>query len=93
MTEKSIVDQNRRVKTGGRKAGTPNKVTAQLKEDILAALSGAGGIDYLQQVAGSHPAAFLSLIGKVLPMTVEGPGADGAHVFTVIERRIVKAGS
>lgn len=93
MTNESIVEQNRRVKTGGRKAGTPNKVTAQLKEDILSALAGAGGVDYLQNVANSHPAAFLSLIGKVLPMTVEGTGKDGEHVITVIERRIVKAGS
>jgi hypothetical protein len=30
-------------------------------------------------------------VGKVLPMTVQGPGADGALVFKVIERRIVKA--
>lgn len=78
-----------RPKTGGRKAGTPNKVTALLKEDILNALTNVGGAQYLEQVAMSHPPAFLSLIGKVLPMTIQGPGESGA--FTVIERRIVKA--
>jgi hypothetical protein len=89
MTEKSIVDQSRRAKTGGRKAGTPNKVTAQLKEDILSALDGAGGVDYLQRVADSHPAAFLSLIGKVLPMTIAGAGPNGEHMFTKIVVEII----
>jgi hypothetical protein len=59
-------------KTGGRKAGTPNKMTAELKDMILKALDGAGGVGYLQEVAASHPPAFLSLVGKVLPMTIAG---------------------
>jgi hypothetical protein len=61
-----------KVKTGGRKAGTPNKVTAELKDMILTALDDAGGVKYLEAVATSHPAAFLSLVGKVLPMQVSG---------------------
>lgn len=71
------------VKTGGRKAGTPNKVTKELKETILAALDEVGGVDYLKQTAASHPAAFLSLIGKVLPMQINGSGAGGEHIHRV----------
>lgn len=71
MNDKSIVEGSR-PKTGGRKAGTPNKMTAELKEMILQALDGAGGVEYLQGVAVSHPPAFLSLVGKVLPMTISG---------------------
>jgi hypothetical protein len=79
------------VRTKSRK-GVPNKVTAELKGMILEALDKAGGVAYLLDCALNEKTqgAFLSLIGKVLPMTVQGPGADGAHVFTVIERRIVK---
>jgi hypothetical protein len=72
----------------------PNKVTKELKDMILTALDNAGGVDYLQERA-SDPrtaSAFLTLVGKVLPMTVQGAGPDGAHVFKVIERRIVHAG-
>ena len=78
-------------KRGSRK-GVPNKATAELKGMILEALDQAGGVAYLLECALNEKTqgAFLSLIGKVLPMTVQGPGADGAHVFTVIERRIVK---
>lgn len=71
------------VKTGGRVAGTPNKVTAELKETILKALDNAGGVAYLERTANSHPAAFLSLVGKVLPMTIAGEGKDGALIVEI----------
>ena len=57
-------------KTGGRKKGTPNKVTGQLKEMILQALDGAGGVEYLKARAVDTPNAFLSLVGRVLPLQV-----------------------
>ena len=77
----------------GRKKGVPNKATKELKDMILSALDGAGGVDYLQERACDPrtASAFLTLVGKVLPMTVQGPGEGGEHVFRVIERRIVKA--
>jgi len=77
----------------GRPKGMPNKATAQLKDMILTALNGAGGAEYLEARANDPrtASAFLSLIGKVLPMTIQGPGEDGEHRFTVIERRIVKS--
>lgn len=71
----------------------PNKNTAQLKEMILQALENSGGVEYLERKANDPrtAAAFLSLIGKVLPMTIQGPGENGEHAFTVIERRIVRS--
>lgn len=56
----------------GRPAGTPNKVSAQLKDMILQALSDAGGVAYLQAQAEKNPGPFLSLVGKVLPLQVTG---------------------
>ena len=57
---------------GGSRKGIPNKNTAALKEMILGALAGAGGVKYLQARAEDPrtAAAFLGLVGKVLPMTV-----------------------
>ncbi len=63
----------KRQKTGGRKKGTPNKLTAPLKEAILMAAEGAhegGMVAYLTDVAKSNPPAFLALLGKVLPTTL-----------------------
>jgi hypothetical protein len=59
-------------KTGGRQKGTPNKVTGAVKDMILSALDNAGGIKYLERQAKENPAAFMTLIGKVLPMQVTG---------------------
>lgn len=54
----------------GRKKGVPNKVTGALKDMILTALDDAGGVDYLKKQATENPTAFLTLVGKVLPMQV-----------------------
>lgn len=59
-------------KTGGRQPGTPNKVTTEVKEMILMALAGAGGVDYLIARAQDTPGPFLALVGKVLPLQVTG---------------------
>jgi hypothetical protein len=67
-------------KTGGRKPGTPNKITASLKEMILSALDGVGGEEYLKEQATKNPTAFMSLIGKVLPMDITHGGDVGITV-------------
>ena len=59
-------------KTGGRQKGTPNKINAELKEMILGALDEAGGQAYLVQQAKENPTPFLTLLGKVLPTTING---------------------
>ena len=59
-------------KTGGRQKGSLNKTTAQLKDMVLQALAESGGVDYLKQTAIEHPAAFMTLLGKVLPLQVTG---------------------
>jgi hypothetical protein len=67
----------------GRPKGIPNKLSGDVKNMILAALEGAGGVNYLKEQAQSNPTAFMTLVGKVLPMTVAGSGTDGEHKFTV----------
>lgn len=59
-------------KTGGRKAGVPNRVPAALKEMILQALENKGGVEYLERQAENEPVAFMSMLGKVLPLTLSG---------------------
>ena len=66
--------------TGGSRKGKPNRVTKELKEMILTALDGAGGVEYLQGQAKDNPVAFLTLIGKVLPLTVKHSGEVGMTV-------------
>lgn len=70
-------------KTGGRQKGSPNKVTKQLKDMILDALDESGGVEYLKKTAIDHPAAFLTLVGKVLPLQVTGDGG-GPLVLNIL---------
>lgn len=72
-------------KTGGRTKGTTNKVTADVKAMILSALDEAGGASYLLTQAKTNPNAFLTLVGKVLPMTVAGDPANPLATVTRIE--------
>ena len=68
----------------GRPKGVPNKSTKALKDMILAALDTVGGPSYLVAQASANPTAFLTLIGKVLPMTVVGdPDAPIKHKVTI----------
>lgn len=61
---------------GGRKPGTPNKITADLKNAIMNAFDKAGGESYLAKIAAKHPQVFCALLGKVLPTQITGK--DGA---------------
>jgi Family of unknown function (DUF5681) len=60
----------------GRPKGAQNKTTTALKDAILVAGEQAGGeaglVGYLRNMATTNPSAFLSLLGKVLPMTLAG---------------------
>jgi hypothetical protein len=78
---------------GGSRKGIPNKVGVELKDMILGALDKAGGLDYLAERAADPrtASAFLTLVGKTLPLTVKGPGANGEHTFQKIIVEIVKA--
>jgi len=75
------------VKTGGRVKGTPNKLTADMREMIRAALDGVGGIAYLIEQARENPTAFLTLVGKIVPSVTTLSGDPDAPIYqkTIIE--------
>ena len=73
-------------KTGGRQKGTPNKITALLKDEILQAADTAhpeGRVGYLREQAVQNPTAFLTLLGQVLPMQVTGAD-DGPVIIEIV---------
>ncbi len=71
------------VKRGGRKAGTPNKMPLALRQMITGALDDAGGQAYLARQAVENPAAFLALLGKILPREVRAEVA-ATHVVSAL---------
>jgi len=58
----------------GRPKGARNKLSADVRVMILGALNNVGGIEYLARQAEKNPAAFMTLLGKVLPLEVAGDG-------------------
>lgn len=57
---------------GGSRKGIPNKSTALVKDMVSQALEGVGGADYLKRQAEANPAAFMTLVGKLIPVQVGG---------------------
>lgn len=72
----------------GRPKGSRNVITKALKDLILGALEDAGGQAYLAEQAGKNPTAFLSLIGRVLPLQIKEGGSDPVMPKTVYHDRI-----
>ena len=65
-------------KRGGRAKGTPNKLTRTIKQAIEKAFEDVGGPAYLAKMAMEQPAAFMTLLGKVLPTQLEHSNPDGS---------------
>ena len=70
---------------GGRQKGTPNKLNSDIKEMVLGALSDVGGREYLAARAIDTPAAFLTLVGKILPLQLVSDGSGSNHLHFHLE--------
>lgn len=64
----------------GRKKGSSNKATAEIKDMIRNALDLAGGERYLLEQARENPTAFLNLVGKIIPKDLNVGGQEGNPV-------------
>ncbi|WP_273719265.1 MULTISPECIES: hypothetical protein [Bartonella] len=76
----------------GRVKGVPNKTTRLLKEAVLKAAERAGKkygddglISYLEKQAIRCPAAYLGLLGKVLPLQVTGEDGGAIKMIGRVE--------
>ena len=71
----------------GKPKGAVNKQGALIRDMIAKALDQAGGVEYLARTAETHPAAFLALVGKVMP--VQLTGEDGGPLSHSLEVRFI----
>jgi hypothetical protein len=58
-------------------------MTRVLKDMVLQALDDAGGQQYLVEQASKNPVAFMTLLGKVLPLQVAGAEDGPIHLSVV----------
>lgn len=70
-------------KTGGRTAGTPNKVTKSAREAFALAFDGLGGADALTSWAIDNPTEFYKLYARLIPQEHVGEGGTGPIATTV----------
>ena len=61
-------------KTGGRKAGTPNKTTASMREAWREAFDELGGVPSLVSWGRENPTEFYKLVTKLIPQDVTSGG-------------------
>lgn len=55
------------VKTGGRKKGTPNRVTSTVKDNVLAVFDKIGGVAAMATWAQENPTDFYRIYARMLP--------------------------
>ena len=75
----------------GRPKGSRNKVTSLLKDAVLIAGENAGNqfgdqglVSYLQEQAIKNPVAFMTLLGKVLPLQLAAGDREDDWVVNVV---------
>jgi hypothetical protein len=77
----------------GRPPGSLNKTTTKLREAILGAFEAAGGeegsVGYLKRLAIENSSAFASLLGRVLPTTLQASESDGGAPTTLTFTRVI----
>jgi hypothetical protein len=75
MSDEPILGPNRGNAGKGRPKGSTNRIGREIKEMVAQALDEAhpeGGVEYLKLQAATNPTAFLTLVGKVIPLQVAG---------------------
>jgi hypothetical protein len=80
-----------KAKTGGRLPGVQNRSTRSLKEALLNAAEKAGDgslTNFLYRMAMEQPVAFLQILGKIIPLQLEGDGKS-TFVITAVERIVI----
>lgn len=94
MAEASKLEESRILPPNagkGRKAGTPNKTTALLKDAILKAAEATGEdgkgkgklTGYCKWLALSEPKAFAGLLGRILPTQISGDPENPLEVVNL----------
>lgn len=64
-------------KTGGRSAGTPNKITRAFRESVQIAFSAIGGDKAFASWARENPTEYYRIAARLIPQELRHAGDDG----------------
>ena len=68
-------------KSGGRKAGTPNKFTVSMKASVLAVFNTIGADDAFAGWARENQTEFYKIAARLIPTELVGSGPKGEHLY------------
>lgn len=72
-------------KTGGRVAGTPNKLSGTAKDNIAAVFNRLGGTAAMAKWAEENPNQFYQIYAKLIPVQVSGDADNPVQSVTTIK--------
>ena len=73
-------------KSGGRLAGTPNKLGASAKENIACVFVRLGGAEAMAKWAIDNQTQFYNIYAKLMPLTLDGSGENGQIAIELSQR-------
>ncbi len=69
----------------GRQPGSKNILTKTVKENLVAAFEGMGGLPEFTKWARENPKEFYPMYIKLLPVEVNGSGEDGQVIIEIVK--------
>jgi len=67
-------------KTGGRRAGTPNKLSSTVKDNVLAVFEELGGKEHMKLWASENPTQFYNILAKLMPTEITAEVDHGGYI-------------
>ncbi len=71
----------------GRGKGVKNKVGQDLREMVMEAFHGAGGVKYLIEQSEANPKAFIALVAKIIPQEHKVSHELGDRLVELLQER------
>jgi hypothetical protein len=86
------ISENRggRREGSGRKPGSPNKLSATVKQNVIDVFEQLGGVDHMTKWAQENPNNFYNIYSKIMPTQTEIGGIDGSDLPISIGIRFVE---
>ena len=74
----------------GRKAGTPNKISTTVKQNVISVFDDIGGVEAMATWAKDNRSEYYRIYSRLAPVSQEISGADGADLPLSIGLRFVE---
>ena len=74
----------------GRKAGTPNKISTTVKQNVISVFDDIGGVEAMATWAKDNRSEYYRIYSRLAPVSQEISGIDGADLPLSIGLRFVE---